>query len=373
MYRVQNDQLLFKKEQKEIERSIGSKKVLSYVFQAYIAQGNKISYNTPWIIRGFSLAIVLTLTLSRRESVNLFLMYFPMSFFSNIIQSTYNVAWLRSQKDELKKAWIYFFPFIFLIAMLNVLPLLWIVPSSISSASAWIRDNTEDFTVQFSSGELTIEGLEQPFEYTITDENDTTTRVFIDTRATTTPSIKERLNPETEEGILITRNAIELYDSSLQTTERQEFSSIPDATITKEGLLQAAERITGGLKYWVFAFFALGVYLMYLIAKLLYVLFYSLIFLLVSKLTKRTWEFRQIFTVSLFAVTLPSLVALVLKYLGVYIPYVPTLAFILLVGMILFQRLNSDPSATIEKNGLGEKNDDTTPTSIEDGNNEIKK
>lgn len=261
-----------------------------------------------------------------------------MSFFRSIYNSLHDIQWIRDQRSTPGKAWSYFLPFVLLTTMLLVLPMLWKIPGALTTVSRAIESDTSDFTVSMTNGVLSVDGLTQPFVYTVQEDNQPPFKVIIDTSAVATSSIAAYLDPATEAGMLVTSDMVQVYEVETKKTEAQSFVDVPNFSVTKSDLLAKYQEFSSGGLRVVLGMLAIGVYLMYLVGKIFYVLFFSLVFLIMCRLKKTSWRFRELFTVGLYVVTVPTVISLVLHYSGLIIPFLPTLFFVLLFGLVLFAK-----------------------------------
>ncbi len=253
-----------------------------------------------------------------------------MSFFNSLYNSLYNFKWLRQQKDNTSWAWGYFFLLTFLVAGLVVIPTAF---KYFSEAPAWktkMIQEVPEFQATIKNGQLSVTGLSQPY---IKKYNQMV--IVVDTVSTGTLSVKQFVGSDKETGILATKDRMEFYNPQDQSVNVQNFSSIDGFTTDRAGVLNNVDKILSRRMLSLFTLvFAIIILLYLVLGNLLNVLFIGLVFFHWSKKRNLGYTFKQIFTVGLFAVTLP----LILDQLVVGIPFI-SLAWSILFGFILYWSL----------------------------------
>ena len=119
-------------------------------------------------------------------------------------------------------------------------------------------------------------------------------------------------------GILVTRTGATFYEASQSQTRIQEWRDVPNGTFTRTDLIAIVGKVTGVMGYLIAPFIMLFMFVFWGIAKLIYLAIVSLLVKIIALIGKRTWSYGEIFTVGLFALTLPTLLKLLLHW--VYLP-----------------------------------------------------
>lgn len=253
-----------------------------------------------------------------------------MSFFNSLYNSLYNFKWLRQQKDNTSWAWGYFFLLTFLVAGLVVIPTAF---AYFYQAPVWkekISKELPDFHARMSNGQLQVTDLAQPYI-----KKYDSAIVVVDTVSTGTLAVKQFIENEKQVGILVTRDRAEIYNPEDKTVKSQIFTVGTDFEVNRTTVLSWTETL---LSRRMLSLFTLGfsiIILLYLAAgNLLSILFMSLVLYHWSKRRNLGYTFKQIFTVGLFAITLP----LIAGQMIVGVPFI-SLLWSILFGFILYQAL----------------------------------
>lgn len=262
-----------------------------------------------------------------------------MAFFTALYKSLYDVAWLKANKENRAGAWKYFFGFTAVLTIGTVAVMSGSLFSEIKPAREKALAAMPEFAAVFKGGELSITGLKQPFTYRGDSKDETKFVVVVDTVSTTTPELATLLDNE-ESGILITKQKAEFFDAKQQSGRTQYWQNMPDTSFNRA---RAASLITkfSSPPFLVLLLVIIGLFLFagLIIGKLFLIIIATLIALIVARLAKRAWQWRELFTVGLFAITLPSLASLVLPFFGVATGHVP---FLVLIAFMLALVLTKD-------------------------------
>lgn len=254
-----------------------------------------------------------------------------MQFLTSLYQSIYHFSWLGVQKDNKGKAFSYSLFFLFLLVLLQFLPLMWGIPRQISALGHEFRNNLPDFEATVGNGALTVANLPQPYVKDLNIDG-MVFRVAVDTVATTTPTIEEYKNG-TDTVVLLTREGYASYDKTADRTESQSWSIFATtSTVTRSQVVSIIDKVSGTIGYFIAPLFIVGAYLVTVVGKLAYLAFISLVVWGISMIAKRAWTYGQVYTVGLYALTLPSLLQLLMFATGAFIPFLYT---VVLVGYLI--------------------------------------
>lgn len=257
-----------------------------------------------------------------------------MRFIENFKKSIYDVAWLRQQKAEPKKAWRYFLALLAVLVAVTTLPLLVSLPKAARSVREQIG-SIPDFKATLRDGSLTITGLSEPAVFKQSDN----VTVVVNTSAAASTSLDKFLEKPGESGLLVARDRIEILDGSSGERRIQYWKGMPDYALTK---IQLLENVDKYLRPGYLALFAIiilvAAYLAAVAAQLVSILVVSAIVLLAAKFRKYTWRFGELFTVGLFAVTLPTIIAALLTLIGLGTPSLHFLALLAFMLAVVFTK-----------------------------------
>ncbi len=249
-----------------------------------------------------------------------------MRFLIAFRNSLSNIAWLKANRASTTGAWRYFSLFVLLLTMAIAVPVGVAVAPMVREVRQVAEKGLPPFSATMASGTLSIVGLDQPLRL----EREGVT-VYIDTVATSTIT---RLNTNS---IVISRRGVLVYNAVTDREETRLFDTVPDGTATSEMVANTILQITspGALILWAFGFVLLLFITFFVIKVWLLIIVTSLVYL-VAQISGRPWYFKELFTVGLFALTLPTLLVMGLAMVGIVVPYGNALAlFAFMTAMVV--------------------------------------
>lgn len=251
-------------------------------------------------------------------------------------KSLYDFRWLKAQRKNGELAWSYFLLFVFVAAILTIIPFVLMLPGDLKeSKGEWLK-KVPEFTATFSEGKLALTGLKQPFIYTDDQEQFV---VVVDTVTTTSLNLDGYLDDRDYSGILVTADRAEFFDAQRQKSEIQYWTDIPDATIDRARVVSWADKLLSTPVVVLIGLFAvLALFIGIGISKLFTLLLVAFVVWIVCSFTKRQWKFGELFAVGLFGVTLSSIVALIINFAGVRRPGIYFLALLAFMLAVVFTK-----------------------------------
>lgn len=229
-----------------------------------------------------------------------------MWFFSSLYKSLYDREWLKAQRHFVGRAWAYFFLLIFFVTGLTVMPIILDMPNQAEKLRNKITNHIPDFKAEIANGELSVTGLPQP--YIVKEDNLT---FVVDTVSTGTVSAASYVTSDNESALVITKNSI-IAQSGNNTEMTETWKDTPNYSFDRVQLLAIMEKyLTPVTVYVVSGLIFLGFFFGLSVTTLLLVLGSSAICYLFAKKRRLGWNFRQIFTVGLFASTLSVVIGLI--------------------------------------------------------------
>lgn len=259
-----------------------------------------------------------------------------MHFFTSFYKSLSNLPWLKAQRLFPGRAWKYFFSFVFLFAVLFSLPFLIPMPSAVQSVKTTFEKDIPDFRAKLTAGKLSITNLQQPFVYR-SDANGYI--VVADTVSTSSVLVSNFATSTDLSSILITSDRLELRNVLSGDARTELWSAVPDFDLTKTDLANFLDQISNIkiLPLIILGLFLL-IYLGLILSQLYAILMVSLLVWLAAKLLGRDWTFRSLFTVGLYAGTLPALLSLVIAFFGFGLTSIYFLALLSFMLALVFTR-----------------------------------
>lgn len=141
------------------------------------------------------------------------------------------------------------------------------------------------------------------------------------------------LDPKYQEGILLTKTDLTYRrQRGVQETRRISLEGLPDFTLNQSTVEQLLDRI----RAWVWLVAAVVLFLWWWTVKLLKVLFWSLLGLLVSAVSKRSLSYRAIFNIGVLALTISLAFDLITGGLGLRAQGLGFISLALYVGYLIW-------------------------------------
>jgi len=271
-----------------------------------------------------------------------------MWFFNSFIKSIYDFGWLAQMRAQAGKAAAYFFLLVFFLTGLLTVPLYVNAYRSgfINQAKEIVSEKIPNFTATWNSGQLNVTDLPQPY---IMREKDFV--IMVDTVSSSSPKVMDIIG-EANMAILVTKEYFQVMDKKSGEIQIQSWEAgakdIKDYKVTKGELVEKVNKfLSPGFLYLAALIFFILAYIVKGIAGILFVLLASIIMLVVVSVSKKSWKFKEIFSVAMFALTLPAVLGIVLQ--GVLPQWSTLIEFIVLlmwIGMAVFK--NTDQKNEIE-------------------------
>ncbi len=274
-----------------------------------------------------------------------------MNFFRSLYNSLFNVEWLRQRFLFPGAAWAYFFLLSLILSAFALIPVAVGVPAALREVRSALETKVPDFKAEIKSGELALTGVPNPYTVS-TVEGDKSLTLYVDTVATTTYDAEELVQSPNGSVMLVTKDSLEIYEAAERRSQSFLWKDIGDLVFTKATLDTYFDTLTSPVIVVVVGLFVLILtYIGFIIAKLLSILMVTLIVLVACRIAGRGWRFGQLFTIGLYAFTLPSLIALVLWLVGLPVSSMHFLALLAFMLAVVFtkDRVAPEPIVPIEK------------------------
>ena len=253
-------------------------------------------------------------------------------YFTAFYKSFYDSVWLKAVRGFPGKAWSYFCLFVFVVALVALVPIAFQLRPLVNELSQNFSSSAPDFEANLKAGKLSVRKLAQPFVYR-SSENGLV--LFVDTVSTSSVALDQYVTSTYADSILVTSDRIEFRDVSTGESRIQSWKDFPDYSFSKSSIILAINRFVepGNLAAAIVAIF-IGLYVGFFVSKLYTILLVTLLVSVTAKLFGRAIKFVELFTIGLYAITMPSIISLVLALTGVefsYVQFVALLAFMLAI------------------------------------------
>ncbi len=273
-----------------------------------------------------------------------------MNIFKHIItafyKSFYDYTWVAAQRHSLMRAVVYFFVFFFVVVGARGWFFMKSAPAAIGEHWQTFETTLPDFSIEKTDEGFTVLGIEQPYTQELEEDGETVI-VYVDTVSTSSISMEDVLGEyDNTYAVLITSKKIKFFDPETGRTEVEDIGRLPNFSFTKA---QIGEEITQWTDSLFPGLYLLGVFLFTLFlgaGKLIYALLLSWFIYVMARSDKKAWKYGEVFTISLYALTLPILIewAISVFYTGI-----PFLYSILILGIMYAIVYKSDSDTPVGK------------------------
>jgi hypothetical protein len=267
-----------------------------------------------------------------------------MFYLKAFISSLYNIEWLGAQKKQTAKGFAYVVLLMLVLSGAYSLYLVREIPNVITEGVTYLKTEVPDMSATVTDGSLTIDGVEQPYIFEGDDF-----LLYLDAREDSVVVLEDVVDLDTKDALVLTNRTFMVHQQGSK-TETHYIKDLPNFTFTKADVIGLGEKVALGLPAFVFFLLWFVLFLGFGIWKIIQLLFVSFLAWGVSKIAKKKWLFEEIYTVGLFAITLPTILLFILStFFDVQIPYAHTLLVLAILSVVILQKpKHHDPLDTLK-------------------------
>jgi len=260
-----------------------------------------------------------------------------MYYLKAFLNSFYNFAWLRTQANNGKKAANYIVLFILILSLCTATFLAYLAPKKLIVLRDSILGQVPDFSATIEDNHLIVNNLEQPYLF---EDNNIVIR--IDTTASTTDfNFDEFVNDKQKDVLYFTSTTMYSYDGTSGYKHSTTFQDIPNKTFDKEFLISYSDSFLHNTGLF-FGMFLLMSFVGFSVFKLLNLLLISLVVFLINKNSQSDrLSFGQVYTIGLFALTVPSVLVSVLRIFNYSISFLYSILLIVILVVVTSSKYSS--------------------------------
>lgn len=265
-------------------------------------------------------------------------------YFQAVWKSMSDVRWLREQRKDIARASKYFLGIILVISLVDAIVFSHAFLRDVNGVSKKALEVAPNLSIERKDGNLKASGITEPFVFeTITDGQ--SILIYIDTTTSSAAIPSANLLQAKEKNtflIAVTSDMIRFVEGSTGKEQTITAVQLPENSVIPYGKTAKHIQEISERKHSlavVAAIITLILFIFYTIAELIYLAFVTLVAYGVSRVKKYSWTFGELFTVGLFAVTLPLLVDEILSLFGVYIPILTTALLIALLCVVAKEKV----------------------------------
>ncbi len=220
------------------------------------------------------------------------------------------------------------------------------LPSILSEVKEQVVTNFPDIHAVVANGELSVFGIDQPYSYEFVLDNEEGI-VIVDTFVSSSAYNAATFAEGYDFGILVTRDLI-IVDEPNGRGELFHVSDVDGLDVTKQDIVAFIEKIPAFLPTAaVFIIVVIALFIGITIRMIFFTILASLFVLLWARITKKVLKFEHIFTIGLFANTLPLLIEQLYRSFTPSLPGVYSLLWALLVAATIWGSKESTEEAAI--------------------------
>lgn len=246
--------------------------------------------------------------------------------------SLFDTNWLAFQRNRLGRAWLYVIVFLGCLSLLATAVAVQNFRPLFLNIRDTVTNEVPDFQAQLRSGVLSVQGPQQ-WELAKAD-----VRLMVDVRVTSTVQIANFQTSNTSV-ILLTSTTLSVFDVAGNYTRVVPLATYGEGDWTKVDLVAATNWGVAKGAPLLAVIFLVVFWLGNVIGKSLYAGLIALVLWLAMSHRypsfKAAWSWRQVWTVSLLAITLPTIMVQAASWAGVAIPGLYTVVFVWLVYSVL--------------------------------------
>ena len=278
-----------------------------------------------------------------------------MPFYLEALWKSADIRWLRERRKDGVRGSKYFFGLLLIVSLAYSVTATYGITKDLKIITQKAAIAAPDLSFAKKEGKIVASGIAQPFTFE-SDLEGQKLFVFINT-ATSSAAVPAKTFSESKKDtmvVVITEDKVDILNTADGTTYVLNASELPDnASIPYGKTARTVEEFVKTPRFFAMVVTTLAViiFILFTIAELLYIAFIAGIVAIVARVKKAPWTFGDIFTVSMFAITLPLLVGDVLPLLGVEVSYIGTIIFMGLLFAIVFYKGEEPLDSKEEKSG----------------------
>ena len=255
-------------------------------------------------------------------------------------KSLFDIAWLKSVKDEGQKAGVYFLSLILILCLVQSVVMTVKGRASLIQLAEGLLEKGSHLSVEVKDQVFIASGVTQPYQFEITTGvNSSALEVYIDTNETrTAQSIANSAEKDAKKDVIVlTKNEFFYRDQNhvmMRVVKASDITSLPNGYIF-ERLHDAM--VGPGFAVTVFALLTMFLFVLEVIWNLVILTVIVGIIKFFARKDK-TWTFQQLFTVGMFAITLPVLLSDLLPLVDFDLVGVPTALLLAYMALVTFSK-----------------------------------
>lgn len=261
-------------------------------------------------------------------------------------KSCSDIGWLRAQKNNFGRASVYALALFLVASVVQSVTTTNTAVAYIKKGISDIQTAAPDLRAEVKDGVLSVSGVDQPFTYEFRDR-DTAVLLYIDSTVSSSDiNIDAIESAKNKDVFVIARDGIVVTDAARANTSKQSFAPLSGTVIPAGANLDRMQEMLSEprVQFTIGAFLTL---VLFVLNSLINFLFVAVIVGIVYGgvlLMKKTWKYGELYTVALFALTLPVLFDDILSAFGLNAPLLGTAILFALLLLVVFSKVGEEES-----------------------------
>jgi|GEM_PF-7115056 len=261
-----------------------------------------------------------------------------LKFLEPFYRSLFDFAWIDKNKNNTRLAIKYFLVISIISTTVMAINVVYQGNNLVREKLTELEKTAPNLNIDLVDGKLNISGLEQPFVYKVNDFSDYFQgfTLVIDTESEN-PNLKNYEKQNNRNVIFLAKDKSFLFE---QTGEKAEKNySQTDLHLTKNQIVD----FFNNWDFWgqILAFLYFLALCIGIFGTFIYLIFFSLILLIICSLRKKKETYKELLTIGVFSLTLPCLFELLFCFINFSIPLIYPIAFLFVSLSTIF--LNKKP------------------------------
>lgn len=283
-----------------------------------------------------------------------------MQFYLEALWKSADIRWLRERRKDGGRGSKYFLGLMLLISLAYALVFSYEFTRDFSRLTERVVEAAPNLSFEKKDGKIVANGIDQPLTFDAEVEGQKFF-VYINT-ATSSAAVSAKSFSESKKDtfvVVVTEDKVDMTDTKGGDSYAITAAELPENASVSYGktVSNIHEFVQTNRFFAIMASaFAVIMFIFYTLAELVYLAIMVGIVALIARAKHMPWGFGELFSVGMFAVTLSLLLEDVLPLLGLEIPWVGTIVFILLLLGVVFYKPDQIVSDNIEtKEEAGEQ------------------
>lgn len=271
----------------------------------------------------------------------------PPFYLEAVYKSIIDMRWLQARRHDGARAGKYFLGVLLIVAMINAIVITRFTLTILKESTKKIVQAAPNLILEKKNNRFVASGITEPFIYETSKEKESLF-LYIDT-TTSSAAVSVSSVFTKKESVLL---AVIIHNDGLRFIDGESgkehiilAADLPNNSLISTGktFAQMADIIERpGTFFILFSFMTLAMFVFYAIAQAAYLALLTLIVWCIVRLKRVVWTYSELFTVGMFAGTLPLIVGEILPLFGWYVPFVASIVWLGILASVAFKKFDGE-------------------------------